>query len=520
MTAKTALTRRSVLGTMAIGGMATGLTAHGANAAASTGPSTIYLADYATQDQLAGRANASAVFQAAVDDLPNGGTLVAPSDARLWFDGSKWVSLAGKHDIVIELNGCTIFRTSKAGTYVIFLVRGIGTGYGASGRNITIQNGRFEGSFKDTAEANLCCFGSNHGQNITIRNCEFVACNHQSGHIMDLGGCDNVVIEDCVFRGFKPIAGHIPRSEAVNIDVSVANTGADLPPYLDGLACRNIFLRRCQFVPYTDPDTGISYPSPNPMGSHLAREGQPFENIHATDITVVGPVVDPADTGLGDNAEVRGLFHVPGVKGLWITARIIADGQGSCRVVQAQSASHGSRASTDPNDSTAGQGSFTVPNPAEDIHIDIEVTGMKGEVSDLNPTVFVGGVDGGTASNIEVKATVHGAKEVVYLYKAENASVSLGSCVDAQSGVRAEQSDWVRVTGDFQNVQVPVRFHSGTTHASLGPATVLTATPRDSVIECEGGADYIDAKGVTAIGYTKMFSQVPAHRTEKSNILL
>ena len=492
-----------------------------AAASRSTPRPPISLAEYANKRQLAGREDASAAFQDAVDALSEGDRLVVPRGSRLWFDGSGVVSLGGTNDITIDLTGSTIFKTTRRGVYAIFQARGVGTGYGSSARNIVIQGGRFEGSFKDGAEANLCAFSSNHGQIITIRDCEFIACMLGAGHTMDLGGCDNVTIEDCVWRGFKPGPDRAPRTEAVNIDISAFGTGADDPPYLDGLACRNVHLRRCEFLPYTDPDTKITYSAPAPLGSHAAREGQPFRNIRATKIKIVDPVVDRARIGFADNSYIRGLFHVPGVVGLWIDAQVsVSDGLGSCRVVQVQSASKGSSRSTSPNARGVPERPFRTPNLARDVHIDVDVVGMNSAVSDENPIVFVGGVEGGRARDIEIRAKINGASTAaVYVSKADRVSIDFPSCITGRIGARIESSTQVSVTGDFRNVTNPVSFRSGSTRSSFGPASVISSTPQAAVVECLDGSDFISAEGISAVGYARIFSTAPAHSTGTGNAI-
>ena len=468
------------------------------------------LGSYATSNQLNGTADATSALQDCVDDLPNGGRIVSPPGSILYFDGTAQVDLSGTDGITFDLSGSTI-KKGSTGSYVIFLARGA-LGYGSTVRNLTIENGYFLGTFATGAETPMCVLTANHAQNVIIRNCEFVGCATQSHHTFDLGGCDNVIFEDCVWRGFKPTSGSNPRTEAVNVDVSVNGSGADVPPWLDGLASRNIHMNRCQFLPWTESST--TYPSPNPMGSHLAREGQLFENISATNILIVDPVVDPAtDSISAENPELHGLFHFPGVKNLRIQARVVAtNGLGSTRVVQVQSASTGSQASTDPN--VGGQGAFATANRSQNIDIDLQVEGLKGTASPtLNPQVLISGTSTAPVRNVNIKLSSDGcSSNAVYARYADDISVQLVRCDAADVAFRATNTNRANLRGNISQTRL---LFAGTNavDTTITQVNATHTTTQPSLMSGVTGSKIV-ASGISGTGYSYIYSVAPATHAE------
>lgn len=108
-----------------------------------------------------------------------------------------------RSNTIIDLNGSTLIRTGASVNQNIFQNCDLngernGGGYTLS-ENITIQNGTLDGNgSKSTNGLNLVNLG--HAQNINITNVRFK--NVFEGHMLELSGCSDVVIENCTFDGF------------------------------------------------------------------------------------------------------------------------------------------------------------------------------------------------------------------------------------------------------------------------------------------------------------------------------
>lgn len=492
------------------------------NLASAFGEITRSMSTYATNDQLTGGVDAGPALQALINDLESGGRAIVPAGSTLWFTGATTIELTGHNNIRIDFAGATVIKTSTAGYYNIFNVNGNGTGYGSGIKGLIIENGYFQGSFVEETKANLCLLQANHAQDVIIRNCEFVACQLGAGHVIDLGGCDKITIEDCVWRGFKH-TDQTPRTETVQIDTSRKGSGAGSEGNWDGLLCRSIHMNRCQFLPWTDPNTGVKWPAPIPLGAHSAREGLYYEDISATNILVIDPVVDGSNATAiqTENGYVRGLFHFTAVKGLRIQARVIAtDGAGSLRIVMIQSNSYGDLASGDPNTSTE-QGNYAEPVTAEDIDLDLRVEGMAGTQSALNPLIAIVGVTNGRARDIHVHLSADSAyKEAVYFNRVEKSSIWFNSLADAESGARLIGCQGITVGGNLRQVNLPVRADNST-QIAIGPFTGdYPVGSRPAFVAVSNGANYLSCSNINVSGYTDLYTPtaIPANHAEAAVI--
>lgn len=489
------------------------------------GEIAITVVAYATAGQIAGTEDATSAWQAAGDALvAKGGGKLVGTGGQWWFDGTGMVDVTAWNDTTVDLAGSRIFKTSTSGNYVVFLDRYGALGYGGGVNHLTIENGLIEGSFSDASPAPVNLFCGNHSRHVTIRNCVFRAVAIQGNHTFELDGCDSVLIDNCVWYGYKPDGINAPRTEAINTDSSVVGSGAAVAGYADGLPCKNITVRNCRFLPWMDPATSITYPAPIPLGTHSPAEyGRP-ENIKALDILVVDPPVDNADTGVaGDDSYLRGLIHYPAVKGLTVRMRVVAtSGTGSIRCVHVQSSSTGVLASSDPN--APASGAYAAPLIAEDIDIDLSVEGLNGTGTTLNPAVFVGGVSGvanGLAQGVRIRGRFKGIyKEAVYLRAVTRAAVDFTTCSNATSGVRAAGCTGVTVRGNFKDVQIPARALLSSTKVAVGPVTAENATLQPYLFEVDSTSDRVVASGVVASGYTALYSRTTITNHAESGVLV
>lgn len=492
------------------------------------GQITVQVISYATPEQIAGTADARAAWQAAGDALAAlGGGRLSGIGGNWWWSGSYVKVTPDPADpnagprwdhVHIDLTGCRMFKTSTAGSYVMFLDRFGAPQYGGGVNDFVIENGVIEGSFSSASPASVCLFVGNHSRRCRFRNIEFRQVSLQGAHTFELDGCDGVIIEDCRWYGYKPDGVNAPRTEAINTDCSQVGAGGPVAGYASGLACKNITVSRCSFLPWTDPASGTKWPCPPVMGTHGAREGQRHTNIKAVDILCIDPPVDDASTGVaGENSYLRGLIHYPGVNGLTVRMRVIAtNGQGSIRCVQVQSWNRGKLAASDPNDPGA-DGDFATPNLAESVDLDVEVEGMASAITTLNPAVYVGGVTGGNARNVDIRVrSTNTAKEAVYLWRVEKATVRFPKCSGGTSGARVAYSDQVSVSGKFENVQIPARFQNNSQRCSVPDIQAINNTGSNYafLIETPSGTDYITVGTAIAQGYNSLYSATPAHRAQ------
>jgi hypothetical protein len=485
---------------------------------------TVNVADYATSAQLAGTADATSAWQAAVNEVAaaGGGLIISPSNAQWWFSGGAMVRLStdstpAVHDITFDGRGCKLFKTSTAGNYVIFLDRYGALGYGGGANRLVFKNFNVYGSFTNGSEASVNLFTGNHARDITFKNITFNQANLQGSHNFDLAGCDNILFEDCTWYGYKWDGSSIPRSEAINTDNSVVGSGAPVAGYADGLPCRNITVNRCRFYPWTDPVTSTKYPAPPPIGTHGSVQfGRP-QNIVINDLLVIDPPTDNGSSSASvDDPTIRGLVHFPAIKGLTVrNMRVQATtNQGSIRCVTAQSSSKGVLSTSDPDAPVSG--SYSVPLLAEDIDIELTVRGMSAGPVETNNLVQVVGVSGGNgaARNVRIKIAANGVfRNAVYLRFVNDATVDVN--LKNADAVRFTSCNRVHLSGMMDQVRAPLVAHS-CSQISVGPLTATNSTTQSALLYIQNGTDYVTASNINAIGYNNLYSAVPTHHDESS----
>ena len=148
--------------------------------------------------------------------------------------------------------------------------------FDADDMKITGYNGRsdiyFEGGIIDA----YCSFVLCHGRNIKINGTRFI--NTKSDHVMQIGACKNVTIENCEFEGMVETADDRQYVEMIQIDWM---TNRALPYWTttallyDGTVNDTITIDKCKFKKgqddYAHLKTGI--------GSHSTIDGGKNHNI-------------------------------------------------------------------------------------------------------------------------------------------------------------------------------------------------------------------------------------------------
>lgn len=251
-------------------------------------------------------------FNEAVNYLRSngGGVLFVPLN-----DHSKYLlndSVRLYDNITVDSDGATIIKNQSSLNYYTFITLSENKqGYGSGGEFITIRNLKFKGSFENKVSLNITL---HHAKNILIENCIFDEAM-MGGHAIDLGGCSDVKITNCTFKGMFVQKGR-EYAEAIQIDHSTAEgIGIDNPESYDGVGCKNIIISACNFLPIKVGDT--SYPAPNPLGSHSRVGNIMHTNIKFNDNYVEDSVTLPEGTPYA--AGWLHFYHTNGleIKGNW-----------------------------------------------------------------------------------------------------------------------------------------------------------------------------------------------------------
>lgn len=235
--------------------------------------------------------DATAAFQRAVDYIKSkgGGTLYIPDMGEYyWFKG--YVELC--NNLTIKSNGAVLKKTRGSNNYNVFAgLSGKKKGYGSGPSNLIFDGFRLAGTFKDGQGATITL---HHSQNVQVMNCTFAE-TVVSGHALDLGGCADVTIDNCWFFGQK-VTWDREYVEAIQIDNSTSQgtAGLDIESSFDGIPCKNITVNNCKFLPLTVD--GITYPAPNPLGSHSRVVGQISKNIKFNNNYVEDGISIPSDS--------------------------------------------------------------------------------------------------------------------------------------------------------------------------------------------------------------------------------
>lgn len=284
----------------------------------------------------------TAAFQAAMDyargTFGQGGEVVI-TEGDYWFAGTAII----RDRVSLRGVGWPIIRRKFGDVrYSLFAVLSEGrTGYGSGASNWTATGIEFRGSFKAGVERSACAFAMHHGQNIEIYGNRFIEM-HAKGHVIDLGGCDNVNVHDNVFMGMQKLDGS-GVAECIQFDQSKKGSLShpDADGSYDGLMSRNITIENNKFLPLTVD--GVWYPASNIGGMHTTREGVYYENLKILNNYVEDPILVTADS-------LRGNIHLQGAKGVIIRGNKFKSTRGgNTKLISARTVVVGNPVGQDPN---------------------------------------------------------------------------------------------------------------------------------------------------------------------------
>ena len=162
-------------------------------------------------------------------NLLSGKTYVIGGSGKGALDVDSNTTINAKGATIKQVNaGKGIFKTDQEATE---------GGYNAM-VNVTINGGTYIGNTKKGATISLMKFF--HARNITISNATFK--DIYSGHLLELAGCKDVLVENCYFGG--KIGSDNTRNEAVELDnCSTGCLGLPKGSPFDNTACQNITFR-------------------------------------------------------------------------------------------------------------------------------------------------------------------------------------------------------------------------------------------------------------------------------------
>lgn len=197
---------------------------------------------------------------------------------------------------------------SPSEDYLAFWFPSYEKGYNGGLSNIRFDGG---GTIKgDISKNKYITFACHHTSNLTVKDLT-LSSNNTTGHIFDLCGCDNVVIEDIVFLGNNSDSGQ-EHKESIQIDYSgkkALTVKSDIDKEnVDGLPSKNIYINRCIFSAIYNEGSDIEYASACPTGSHSSSgENLPYENIYFTNNLIVDPLEQTSDYGVIHFMGIRNL---------------------------------------------------------------------------------------------------------------------------------------------------------------------------------------------------------------------
>jgi len=207
--------------------------------------------------------------------------------------------------------------------------RSFGKGYGNGVSNVTVTGGTFSGDFDSNityghTSSNAMVGVFHHSENITFKNVKFNMTTSDS-HTFDLGGCRNIIIDNCEFYGLKPSRASREHVEAIQIDYSNAKGLTDKSQSelanVDGSPTYNVSVTNSKFLAIYNDDGSIKYYAPNPIGEHASySDGLPhdivFENNNVIDAM-------PISTG-----NISGWVHFFGINNLIVRNNLFKNTKG------------------------------------------------------------------------------------------------------------------------------------------------------------------------------------------------
>ena len=137
--------------------------------------------------------------------------------------------------------------------------------------NIAVEGGSFNGCGHSQAFIRM-----GHSRNISIKNASFY--NVSNSHMIEIGGCDGVSIENCRFTDFHGDWGSATNYEAVQFDALAGNHFSAYNPINDETVCQNVTVKNCYFK-NLERGLGTHTGIVNSYFNNMVYQNNTFENI-------------------------------------------------------------------------------------------------------------------------------------------------------------------------------------------------------------------------------------------------
>ncbi len=257
-------------------------------------PTTLNVKDYGAIGD--GIADDTTAFQNAIKESSDRGIPLFISKGNYFIKGV--VNLFSNITINMSDDAWLIKKVGASTNKLFRVSSGTSKGYGSGARNIIISGGNIKGDLDN----NISIDNSfHHVSDLIIRNVNIEHAVYR-GHFADLMGCENVLIENCTFKGFK-LSDDRSYTECIQIDNSsyVSAGGSDNVLSYDGLPTHDVIIRDCEFLPILNDDGTIKYYAPNITGSHGQIRGLPPYNLTVDNNVIKGgaPLYGSAQAGAG-----------------------------------------------------------------------------------------------------------------------------------------------------------------------------------------------------------------------------
>lgn len=198
-------------------------------------------------------------------------------------DPEEDIALHLHSNTILDLNGATLLRGEVLTN--IFQVCDLNERQSSPGyelaENIVLRNGTLDGKLGNEMQSNLVNIG--HSANITFSQVSFLNC--RGGHLLELSGCRDCLVENCTFSGYTSVVED-EVGEAIQLDICSASNGTlwngiyCFDEACDGTPCRNITITGCTFLDYPS-GVGNHHTLTGGHSSHIVIKNNRFLNSGA-----------------------------------------------------------------------------------------------------------------------------------------------------------------------------------------------------------------------------------------------
>lgn len=210
-------------------------------------------------------------------------TVMIAGSGAYEIDPEEDIALHLHSNTILDLNGATLLRGEVLTN--IFQVCDLNERQSSPGyelaENIIVRNGTLDGKLGNEMQSNLVNIG--HSANITFSQVSFLNC--RGGHLLELSGCRDCLVENCTFSGYTSVVED-EVGEAIQLDICSMSNGTlwngiyCFDEACDGTPCRNITITGCTFLDYPS-GVGNHHTLAGGHSSHIVIKNNRFLNSGA-----------------------------------------------------------------------------------------------------------------------------------------------------------------------------------------------------------------------------------------------